>query len=309
VIDPRAQAASPRLRLGADLVLVGITGVWGVTFVVVKDALSRADPFTFLALRFAIGALIATALAGGQFWDAGVIRRGLVLGLFLFAGFALQTMGLVYTSEARSAFITGLAVVLVPLASFALFRRLPHLPSLVGVVLAFLGLHLLTSGVSDSESDAATSLGDLLTLGCAVSFAVHITLTEKFSRGVPALALVSVQLWLVALLGAVCVPLVDARVEWKPDFVAAVLFSGVVASAGCIALQTWAQARTTAVRAAVVFSLEPVFAALVSVGLGRERLDWEEVVGGSLTVLAVVVSELGNAFLARRESSSRPTER
>jgi drug/metabolite transporter (DMT)-like permease len=304
-----APATSPRLRLEADLVLVGITAVWGTTFVVVKDALSHADPFTFVALRFGAGALAATALARRQLRHPGVMRGGLVLGVLLFVGFALQTMGLVHTTESRSAFITGLAVVLVPLASFAVFRRLPQVTSLVGVALAFVGLHVLTGGASDPVADASTSLGDLLTLGCAVSFAVHITLTEKFAPGVPALALVAVQLWVVTFLAAACLPFVNARAEWSSDFVAAVIFCGLVASTGCIALQTWAQARTTAVRAALIFSLEPVFAALVSVGLGRERLDTREVAGGSLTVLAVLVAELGNLFWARRARPSPTSER
>jgi drug/metabolite transporter (DMT)-like permease len=290
-------------------VLVAITAVWGTTFVVVKDALGRADPFTFMALRFGLGALAATALSGTQLRHPGVVRSGLVLGALLFVGFALQTMGLVYTSEARSAFITGLAVVLVPLVSFALFRRLPQVPSLIGVGLAFVGLRLLTGGEVDPATDATTRLGDLLTLGCAVSFAGHIALTEKFAADVPALALVAVQLWVVAILAAASVSFVQVRLEWGMPLAAAVIFCGLVASTGCIALQTWAQARTTAVRAALVFSLEPVFATLVSVALGREELDAREVVGGSLTVLAVVVAELGNLLSVRRTRPSRPWER
>jgi drug/metabolite transporter (DMT)-like permease len=309
VTGPGGQAAPPRLRLQADLVLVGITAVWGTSFVVVKDALARADPFSFMALRFGLGAIAASALAGRHLRAPGALGGGLVLGAFLFLGFALQTTGLVHTSESRSAFITALAVVLVPVASFAIFRRLPQLPSLVGVALAFLGLHVLTGGAPEPEMVASTSLGDLLTLGCAISFAVQITLTEKFAPGLPALALVAVQLWVVAILAAACVPFLSARVEWRTDFVAAVIFSGLIASTACIGLQTWAQARTTAVRAALIFSLEPVFAALLSVGLGRERLEMREVVGGSLTVLAVVVAELGNLFWTRRARASRPSER
>ena len=303
------EAASPRARLSADLALVAITAVWGASFVVVKDALVRADPFVFLALRFAAGALVATALAARGLRRPGVLRAGLVLGVFLFLGFSFQTAGLVYTTEARSAFITGMAVVLVPLASFAIFHRLPQPPSMVGVAIAVIGLYILTGGLSNPAIDAATTLGDVLTLGCAATFAIHIALTEKFAPGMPALALVAVQLWVVALLGAVCVPLAGARVQWTRDFLAAVLFSGAVSSAGCIALQTWAQARTTAVRAALIFALEPVFATAFAVALGREQLDGREVLGGSLTLLAVLVSEVGNGLWARRMRASGGSER
>jgi drug/metabolite transporter (DMT)-like permease len=305
VTDP---SGSPRPRLAADLVLVAITAVWGGSFVVVKDALVHADPFVFLALRFTVGALVATGLAAGRLRHPGVVRAGLVLGLFLFLGFSLQTVGLVYTTEARSAFITGMAVVLVPLLSIAVFRRIPQAPSIAGVGIAAVGLFILTGGLSDPAIDGAAQVGDLLTLGCAASFAMHIALTEKFAPGRPALALVAVQLWVVALLGALCVPLAGARVGWRPDFLAAVLFSGAVSSAGCIALQTWAQARTTAVRAALIFALEPVFAAMLAVALGRERLDAREVLGGSLTLLAVLVAEVGNLFWTRRTRASGASE-
>ena len=287
---------------------MAITAVWGASFVVVKHALVYADPFVFLALRFAVGASVATALGAPGLRKPGVVRAGLVLGSFLFLGFSLQTVGLVYTTEARSAFITGMAVVLVPLVSIAVVRRIPQPPSIAGVVIAAIGLYILTGDLSSSAMQSGTGLGDLLTVGCAASFALHIALTEKFAPHMPPLALVAVQLWVVALLGALCIPFASARVQWTPDFLGAVVFSGAISSAGCIALQTWAQARTTAVRAALIFALEPIFATLIAVALGRERLDAREVLGGSLTLLAVLVSEVGNVVWARRTRPSRASE-
>lgn len=301
-------------RLKADLVLVAITAVWGATFVVVKDALDQADPFTFLALRFAVGALVGTALAWRHLRHPNVLRYGAFLGLFLFLGYAFQTVGLLHTTESRSAFITGLAVVLVPLVSILIFKRWPQVPSILGVLVAVGGLYVLTGGLQASTSEeTSTFFGDLLTLGCAVSFAFHIALTERFAPRVPPLALVSVQLWVVSILSALTVPLgiIPARLDWSGSFLPAVLFTGVFASTVAIALQTWAQARTTAVRAALVFSLEPVFASAVSVGLGRETLGPREYLGGALLILAILVAEVGNAWLARRSQGSqargRPT--
>lgn len=287
-------------RLKADGAILFITAVWGSAFVVVKEAVQHADPLSFVAIRFALGAAAASLFARRQLFAPDVLRYGAFLGVFLFAGFAFQTGGLVYTTESRSAFITGLYVILVPIVSVGLFRRLPKWPSIVGVMIASVGLYVLTGGLTVASAGDVLK-GDLLTVGCAVAFAFHIAFTEKFAAKVPPLALAAVQLWVVSLLATLGLPFVKVHVEWTGSFVAALLFSGLIASAFAIGVQTWAQVRTTAVRAALIFTLEPVFAALVSVALGREELGMREVLGGGLTVFAVLVAEAGNALIARRE--------
>jgi drug/metabolite transporter (DMT)-like permease len=291
------------MRSGAkgDLALVAITALWGATFVVVKDAIASIDTFSFLAMRFGIGALVASALSWRSLRAPGVLRYGAILSVFLFLGFAFQTAGLRFTTESRSAFITGLAVILVPLVSILVFRRRPQLPSLIGVSIAVVGLYVLTGGLGGGgETGAATLPGDLLTLGCAITFAFHIALTERFAQRVPPLALVAVQLWGVCLLSTATLPFAAVHVSWSTGLLGAVLFCGIFASALAIGVQTWAQARTSAVRAALIFALEPVFATSLSVLLGREELGRRELIGGLLTVLAVVVAEIGNAWMARR---------
>jgi drug/metabolite transporter (DMT)-like permease len=283
--------------LKGDVVLLLITAFWGLTFVTVKDALGDADPFSFLALRFGVGAVAATAIAGRQLLVPANVRAGLVLSGFLFLGYALQTWGLDLTTPSRSAFITGLAVVLVPFVSTVLFRRWPKVPSMVGVALAVVGLWLLTGGAVPGV--ASTRTGDLLTFGCAVSYAFHISLTEKMAPGRSATAMVAVQLWVVALASAACLPFVQVRVVWTTGLVGAVLFCGLFASALAISVQMWAQARTTAVRAALIYSLEPVFAVGYSVLAGRERLGSRELAGGTIIVAGVLVAEVGAALLER----------
>lgn len=302
---PGVDASTPSEKLRADGVLLFITAVWGGTFVVVKDALGHADPFTFLALRFALGGVVAAALAGRTLLRPDVLKAGSILGVFLFAGYAFQTAGLVHTTESRSAFITGLAVVLVPVVSILVFRRYPKPPSVLGVAMALAGLYVLTGGLSRSApaSNEAEGLllGDLLTLGCAVSFAFHIALTERFAPKLPVFALVAIQLWTVCILSLFALPLTGGpRVTWMGELLFAAAFTGVFASAMAIGLQTWAQARTTAVRAALIFSLEPVFAAALSYGLGREEPGPREYGGGALLIAAVLVAEVGNALWARR---------
>lgn len=289
-----------RGRLQADGALLLITAFWGVTFVVVKDALAHADPFSFLALRFTTGALLLTLAVRRQVLQPQALRAGALLGLFLFLGFALQTVGLTSTSASRSAFITGLSVVGVPFVTLVFFRRAPRLPSLLGVVLAVVGLWALTRPDADGGG-GGFSTGDLLTLGCALAYAFHIAFTERLAPQTGVMGMVAVQLWTVALLSAVCVPLQPGgpRVDWNGGFAAALLFTGVFASAVAISVQTWGQARTSAVRAALIYSLEPVFAAAYSVLLGYEALGVREALGGGLIVLGVLVAELGAHLLDR----------
>jgi drug/metabolite transporter (DMT)-like permease len=286
--------------LKADGVLIAITAMWGLTFVVVKDALDAADPFTFLALRFAVGALAIALVARKRLLGRDELRYGALLSVFLFGGFAFQTFGLLSTTPSRSAFITGLSVLLVPFVSIALLRKWPRVPAVLGVLLAVFGLAYLTGVTESAGEGSGTSTGDLLTLGCAVSYAVQITLTERYAPKVDTLAMVGVQLGCVSLLSLLCLPFVELRFEPNLAFAGAVAFTGVFASAIAIGAQTWAQARTSAVRAALIFSLEPVFAAAYSVLTGYERLGRKEALGGGLIVAAVLVSEVGNAWLDRR---------
>ncbi|NMO22453.1 DMT family transporter [Pyxidicoccus fallax] len=281
-------------RLQADGALILITLFWGITFVVVKSALGYGDPFSFLTLRFCVGALVLSALAGRQVLLPRNLRHGGLLALFLFGGFALQTLGLKDTTPSRAAFITGMSVVFVPLMTMLLFKRVPKPTSLLGVVLAAVGLYFLTRPEAGAEGQGFAR-GDLLSLGGAVSYACHITLTERYAPKEGVTGLVAVQLWGVALLSALCLPFVERRVEWTPSFVGAVLVCGVVASAVAISVQTWGQARTTAVRAAVIYSMEPVFASVYSVALGYEVLGPREWTGGSLILLGVLVSDVGAA--------------
>jgi len=297
-------ARSERLvRFQADGALALVTAFWGITFVVVKDALGHGDPFSFLALRFVVGALVLSALARRQVLLSQNLRRGALLGGFLFLGFALQTVGLTDTTPSRSAFITGLSVVLVPLWSLLLFHRLPRVTSLLGVVLATVGLYYLTR--PDVNGNGGVSRGDILTVFSAAAYSLHIILTERYAPKQGATGLVAVQLWVVTLLSVLCLPFVEVRVEWAPSFVGAFLFCGIFASAGALTVQTWGQARTTAVRAALIYSMESVFAATYAVLLGYETLGPREWGGGALILSGVLLSEVGAAAVEWWQARAR----
>lgn len=287
---------APRTDPRADLALLAITALWGATFITVKSALSYASPMVFLVLRFLLGSTVAAALARGELRDAKVWRRGSALGVLLFGGYALQTLGLEHTSPSRSAFLTGLTVVFVPFAAQLVAWLPPRTAAprvgastALSVALAAAGLWWLTG----MEASSAVSRGDALTVGCAVMYALHVAATSRFGQHVHPVALVSVQLLVTAGLAAGSLPFVDLHLEPTMALWGAVLLTGLLASALAISVQVWAQARTPAVRAAVIYSLEPVFAVAYGVALGEGWPGGQELLGGALVVGAVLVAELG----------------
>ncbi len=274
--------------------LLVATAVWGATFVTVKDALASSDSFTFLALRFGVGALAAVALAylathrpTAETWRS-VLRPGLVLGVLLYGGYVLQTVGLETTTPARSAFVTGLTVIFVPFVSWRWTGVRPPGRAFIAPLVALVGLQRLT-GMSFS---GPVPVGDVLTLGCAVLYAGHIAGTGKLGLGRSSLPLTAVQLAVVAVLSTASLPFVTRRFEPTPGYWAAVLFTGVVASAVNIGIQVWAQTRLSATRAAVIYSLEPVFALAWAAMTGFGWPSAAELVGGGFILLAVLISEV-----------------
>lgn len=279
--------------LKADLSLLGISAVWGSTFVVVKRALDDCTPSLFLVLRFVVAAAALGLLFRRQIAPprAGAIRAGAVLGLFLCLGFLFQTLGLLYTTPSRSAFVTGLYVIGVPLLAAALRLRGLTTTSVAGAALALAGLWLMTA--SGAGPGSGFGRGEALTALCAVAFASHIVGVDIATRRHEKL---SVAFWQVAVAGALCVPLAllteTPRVRWTPFLIAAVLITGLGGTALAFAVQNAVQARTTPTRAAIIFTSEPVFAAATSFIVSGERLGGRAAAGAALIVTGMLASEI-----------------
>jgi drug/metabolite transporter (DMT)-like permease len=289
----------------ADLALLALTLAWGTTFHFVKAVLAVASPGLFLATRFAAAtaALALLRLVRREGPAAGAWRDGGLLGLLVLAGLALQTVGLRFTTPARSAFLTGLSVLVVPFVARFAYGRAVRAASWAGVALAVGGLALLTRPLGDGIA-AEVRLGDALTAACAIAFALQIVLTSEWSPRHPLGPFVLAQV-AVGLLGAVLLLPLDApRLDagGLARLVATALFTGVPMTAGAFYVMAWAQRRTTAVRAALIFSLEPVSAALFSHFHGGERLSTADWAGGALVVLGVVVGEVGALPLGRKRA-------
>ena len=288
----------------ADLALLVLTLFWGTTFSLVKEALESASVGVFLSLRFGVAALLLGAVSAVRRdrVGPGFVRHGALLGLAMLSGFWLQTLGLRYTTPARSGFLTGLSVLVVPfIARFFLGRRV-RLASWAGVALAIVGLLMLTRPFGEAVPPAVR-LGDLLTLGCAVAFALQVVFTSEWSPRHPLAPFVTAQVGFT-LAGALLSLLFEAP-RLAPAaplrFAGVVVFTGVLMTAGAFFVMNWAQRHTTAVRAALIFSLEPVGAALFSAWYWKEPFGPWDIAGGATIVLAVVLGEVGGLLEARAD--------
>jgi drug/metabolite transporter (DMT)-like permease len=299
-------------KLKADLLLICCTLIWGATFVLVKDALANASVFVFLALRFLLATVVLILMYGRQLRTVGAsgFRAGALIGCCMFGGYAFQTAGLELTTPSKAAFITGFFVVLVPVL-LALFgtRRVP-LWVWFGALSAFAGLYFLAVPPSGL---AALNRGDLLILACAFMFALHVISIGHYSIRYPAGALTLIQVAITALFTILCVPLfalVGAerpRLLWTPGLIFAVIATGIFATALAFSVQVWAQQYTSANHAAIIFTLEPVFAGLTSFAFYHERLGARSLAGAALILGGILIAELlGPAPAA--ESSVPPAE-
>ena len=279
-------------ELRADLLLLSVAIAWGVTFLMVQDAINTTPVYAFLFFRFAIASILMFFIAYKFLNEINkkTILYGIILGLFLFSAFATQTFGLAYTKSSIVAFITGLNVIVVPFLAYFIFKDYISKNVLIATVVAVIGLYLLTM------SGALTiGKGELLTLICAFLFALQIIFTGKFSKEVNVFLLVLFQLITVAVLSLVfSLSLDDVTFNLTYDYVffKAVLITAVFATVYAFLIQTYMQQFTTATKTAIIFAMEPVSAsvfAYISVG---EVLTNIQLTGAILIVFATVVAEL-----------------
>lgn len=280
-------------RRRAELAQVGVTFVWGATFVVVKGALQDSSTLLFLALRFTLATVALAAafrpLASRFDKTKPILAGGALAGVFLFSGYLLQTIGLRYTTPSKSAFITGLCVVMVPVFSALVARRLPGASVALGVGTATVGMALLTLRGASLKMDA----GDLLTLGGAAAFSIHIMLLGRLAPRLGFQALALTQIATAAVLALSTFWWVERpTVRWTPGLISALLVTGLLATAVAFSVQTWAQQYTTPTRTALIFAMEPVFAWLTSFVVAGEVLAARAALGAVLILAGILLVEL-----------------
>jgi len=282
----------------AHILLVIITFIWGATFVVIKDALADISPLLFNAVRMSISAVLLSLVYFKEFKriSRGAMMGGAAIGVFLWAGYEFQTAGLNLTTASKSAFVTGLSVVLVPVFLAVFWRKHINRWTSLGVFSSFIGLYLVAvPGGPRGEflHFEGVNLGDVLTLGCAVAFAFHIILVGRMTQRHPFAQIVVVQMIVGAVLMAVSVPLLEtAFVQWSRQVVWALAVTSVFATVVAFVVQAWAQQFTPPTHTALIFALEPVFALMTSYVVLGERLGWRAGAGAGLILAGVLVSEL-----------------
>lgn len=290
-----------RFSLKAEAMLALCTVLWGATFPAIKMALADASPWTLVALRFSLAALVFVPFTlGGALRAARAdLAAGFWLGLTLLVSFGAQTFGLLYTSVSRSAFITQLLILFTPLLQFALYRRIPAPTTLLGGAVVLGGMYILTA----PAGELALNRGDWLTLLCAFTFSIYILIIDYRSRPENSATLSFFQTaFLAAGAWGFVATLETPRFEFSTMGVMALLFLAIGGVNGAVYLQMRYQPQTSPSRAAVVFSLEPVFATLFAVWLGWEQLGSRVLIGGGVVLAGVLISEAGGAWLARRRS-------
>jgi drug/metabolite transporter (DMT)-like permease len=286
-------------RYHVDLLLVGVAAVWGLTFVTVKDAVAQYPPFSFMAIRFALAVLVIALLFPRAFRRVNrrVIGAGVLAGLVLSVGYVGQTLGLMTIEASRAGFITGTFVVITPLLQFLVLKRRVRPWVLVGVVLASVGLWLLTSG-----DGGGWQVGDSLTLLAATGFSAHMIVLGAVSKNHPVETLTLVQMMTVTVLTAVVAVFIErpltppatADVWW------ALAITGVLASAAAFWIQTYAQRHISPTRTALILINEPVFAGIFGFWLLGERLGILGWIGSGLIFAGMLTSEIaGNLHRAK----------
>lgn len=299
----RASLDALMARLGkqrvAELSVLAINVLWGISFVVVKAGLRFSSPMVFTALRFSVAGALLLYVYRNNIERVHVPGAALV-GLLLFGGFSFQTAGLARTSASRSAFFTALCIPLTPFCQCIIFRRLPTVLESAGAAVALLGTFLLTlspGAEPGSGSKASLNVGDALTLGCAVLFAFHMNALNHYSataRGASAFQTVAVgQVTVCAALSLLLCGVVETA-ELRPDplLIACVLLTGVLATALAFTVFTWAQKHTSATRAAIICASESLFAAITAFLVNGDRMTGLNCLGGLLIVASICVGEL-----------------
>ncbi|MER3396294.1 MAG: hypothetical protein C4318_03690 [Acidimicrobiia bacterium] len=280
------------------LSLLGIAAVWGLSFPAMKAALEYVTPFELLAMRNLLGFLALAVLWGPKlckrannrdaFIDAYTMLAGVVLGAALVAGLALQVVGLQTTTSVKAGFISGLYVIFTPFVAIPVLDRQPSLAVILSAIAATVGLFLLTVG--DVKGISSVSLGDVLNVGAAVSFAVHVALTGKYAPRCDYKRLCLVEAFVKALAFSPALLRLDLEIVLVSKVAVAVLVTGLGATALGLAVQTWAQRRVSAPATAVIFSSEPAFAGLFGLLLLGESLSTRGLLGAGILLIAIVVA-------------------
>jgi drug/metabolite transporter (DMT)-like permease len=285
--------------------LISITIFWGGTFAIIKLALNDISPMLFIGIRFSFAALLLIPFIGKSLFTSSrdLIKAGLFLGLLYFIGFATQTAGLYFTTATKSGFITGTFVIFIPLLQLILERRAPSIVNIIGIFLVVIGLILLSSkGLTlvDIISELGTNfnIGDFLTLICALFYALYVVYIDIITKKYDYKALLMLQVLFTGIAGFVFTFMFNMtgvesiRLDFNKTVLFVILYTAVFSSIIATAIQTKYQKTVTPTKAGIIFSLEPIFAALFAFLIIKESISSFAIIGCIFIFTGVLVSEL-----------------
>ena len=279
-------------RLIAQIGLIFVTIIWGVTFVLVKEALKDAPPFSFAAFRFGLSTILTILLINRKLFQLNKIELigGVICGLFLFSGYAFQNFGLIHTTASKSAFITSVSVLMVPFLLILFKIQTVSTRIWTAVFLATVGLYLLILPGGNGLNQ-----GDILTFGCAISFAIHIIMQDIYiKKEVRLLPFFCVQSGFVTLFSLLNAQIVESTpIIWSDQLYIAIIITGVLGTFAAFLIMIWAQKILNPSETAIIFSIEPLAAAVFATMLGGEILGIWGWMGGIVVCLAVIYGESG----------------
>lgn len=280
------------LAIGA---LILVTVIWGGGFVASDIALESMKPFQIMMVRFLLASVLMGVISRGQRKSeeklkdrAGAIKAGVLMGVTLFMGFAFQIIGLQYTTPSKNAFLTALNVVIVPFIAFVILKKKIGAKGIIGAVMSVFGVALLSL-----NGNFTVSLGDGLTLFCAVGFAFQIFFTSEFVKKYPVSVLNTVQMFTAFVLSAISLMIFgenDFQVTTQGWLSA--LYLGVVSTTICYLLQTACQKYIDETKAAIILSMESVFGTIFSILILHEVVTVRMVIGCAVILAAVIISNM-----------------
>src|SRR6266446_4399897 len=289
-------------KVKVNALLVFVSMIWGSTFLIVQQTIRLTGPFTFLAMRFGIGALVLALIFHkrlAQITRAEIIT-GSIIGLFLFGTYALQTTGLQYTTTSKAGFITGMYVPLVAILAVPMLRQKPTLGGMLGVILSVAGLALISI---NSSFQFTVGLGEILIIGGAIASALHVIFISKFAPRVDAINLAMVQIGVTAVLSFIAMPIAREPFVLPPLPVwGSALFMGVAATAFALAVMNRVQQFVSSTQATLIYALELVWVGLLG-SLAGEQLSLFAWMGCGCILLGMITGELRLSWMMKKIKS------
>lgn len=285
--------------LYADLSLFLVAIIWGSGFVVTKNALDVMTPFYIMGFRFIIAAVGITIISFKRLKNITKLelKAGIIVGFFMFLGFAFQTVGLKYTTAGVQAFITASNVVMVPFMYWILSKKKPDNFEMLGAFLCFIGI-----GVLSLDNNLKIGSGELLTFLCAIGYAMQIVAVGHFAKEVDPFVLSTVQLYFAAILSFIVAVLFEPKITvFTSDMIFPIFYLGIFSSMIAFLIQNIAQGYTSSTHAAIIMSFEAVFGSFFSIILLGEPMNVKFLIGCGAILFSVIASETKLEFLMKRD--------